>query len=334
MNTSFIILLIMQLILLCFSACIMYMLLINKYSLDFDKRFGEYTISYNKNTETPYFEKMYKKIWIIIKKISKILSKSKVLNDYGNRYNKYLSNDDENKKTGMDYVSIKLILSIFLVLIYIMSSILRNNFNILFLLLIFIGSFFLLDIYYIINYKKRRRLIENDLLNAIIIMNNAFKSGMNIMQAISIVESELTGPIKDEFRKINIDIKYGLSLETVFDRFYNRVKIEDIKYISSSLSLINKTGGNIVRVFSAIEKNFYDKKKIRDEMNSLTSSSTFMFRLLVFMPILLVLIILVLNKDYFMPLINTSIGRIIILLILILYTMYIIVVKKVMKVNV
>ena len=303
MNASFIILLIMQLILLCFSACIMYMLLINKYSLDFDKRFGEYT-------------------------------KSKVLNDYGNRYNKYLSNDDENKKTGMDYVSIKLILSIFLVLIYMVSSILRNNFNILFLLLIFIGSFFLLDIYYIINYKKRRRLIENDLLNAIIIMNNAFKSGMNIMQAISIVESELTGPIKDEFRKINIDIKYGLSLETVFDRFYNRVKIEDIKYISSSLSLINKTGGNIVRVFSAIEKNFYDKKKIRDEMNSLTSSSTFMFRLLVFMPILLVLIILVLNKDYFMPLINTSIGRIIILLILILYTMYIIVVKKVMKVNV
>ena len=334
MNTSFIILLIMQLILLCFSACIMYMLLINKYSLDFDKRFGEYTISYNKNTETPYFEKMYKKIWIIIKKISKILSKSKVLNDYGNRYNKYLSNDDENKKTGMDYVSIKLILSIFLVLIYIVSSILRNNFNILFLLLIFIGSFFLLDIYYIINYKKRRRLIENDLLNAIIIMNNAFKSGMNIMQAISIVESELTGPIKDEFRKINIDIKYGLSLETVFDRFYNRVKIEDIKYISSSLSLINKTGGNIVRVFSAIEKNFYDKKKIRDEMNSLTSSSTFMFRLLVFMPILLVLIILVLNKDYFLPLINTNIGRVIILLILILYTMYIIVVKKVMKVNV
>ena len=325
MNTSFIILLIMQLILLCFSACIMYMLLINKYSLDFDKRFGEYTISYNKNTETP---------WIIIKKISKILSKSKVLNDYGNRYNKYLSNDDENKKTGMDYVSIKLILSIFLVLIYMVSSILRNNFNILFLLLIFIGSFFLLDIYYIINYKKRRRLIENDLLNAIIIMNNAFKSGMNIMQAISIVESELTGPIKDEFRKINIDIKYGLSLETVFDRFYNRVKIEDIKYISSSLSLINKTGGNIVRVFSAIEKNFYDKKKIRDEMNSLTSSSTFMFRLLVFMPILLVLIILVLNKDYFLPLINTNIGRVIILLILILYTMYIIVVKKVMKVNV
>ena len=76
-----------------------------------------------------------------------------------------------------------------------------------------------------------------------------------------------------------MDIDYGLSLEVVFDRFYNRVKLEDIKYITSSLSLINKTGGNIVRVFGSIEKNFYDKKKIKDEMNSLTSSSIFIWRL-------------------------------------------------------
>ena len=165
-------------------------------------------------------------------------------------------------------------------------------------------------------------------------MNNAFKSGMNIMQAVNIVENELEGAIKEEFKKINIDIKYGLSLETVFERFYNRVKIEDIKYIASSLSLINKTGGNIVKVFGSIEKNYYDKKKIKNEMKSLVSSSMFMFRLLIGMPILLCLIILVVNPSFFLPLITTDTGKLIIVLILILYTLYVIVVRKIMKVNI
>ena len=165
-------------------------------------------------------------------------------------------------------------------------------------------------------------------------MNNAFKSGMNIIQAVDIVIMELDGPIKDEFKKISMDIQYGLSLEIVFERFYNRVKLDSVKYITSSLSLINKTGGNIVKIFSAIEKNFYDKKKLTDELNSLTASSIFMFRLLVFMPIILFILLLTLNKEYFMPLIATNLGRIVMLVIILLYIIYIFIIKRIMKVDV
>ena len=334
MNSSFIILLIMQIILLAFLVCLIYIFLINKYSFDLDKRFNDYTITSSKNIESPFFDNFFNNIWKFIKKVSNLLKRSEVLKKYSKHFEKYLNYNEIDKKTAIDYISIKFIISITLGIIYIISSIIRLNFNIMFLILIMFLSFFLIDIYYSIDYRKRRKKIEDDLLNAIIIMNNAFKSGMNIMQAVNIVESELSGPIQDEFKKISIDIKYGLSLETVFDRFYKRVKIEDIKYISSCLSLINKTGGNIVRVFSSIEKNFYDKKKIKDEMDSLTSSSKFMFRLLVFMPVILIFVILTLNSEFFIPLISTVLGRFIILLILILYIVYILVVKKIMKVDV
>ena len=83
-------------------------------------------------------------------------------------------------------------------------------------------------------------------------MNNSFKAGSNVTKAVETVIDELDGPIKDEFRKIYIDINYGLSLDVVFNRFYERVKLEDAQYLTSSLSLLNKTGGNIVKVF----KNF------------------------------------------------------------------------------
>ena len=329
MNTSFIVI-ILILILLLIGFIIM---LFSNIFIDYNTRFINYTITSNKNNSLTLFERLFNTIWKIIKKISKILNKSEVFSKYGNSFNKYISYN-EKKIKGIDYISIKFIISILFALAYLLTTLYKVEYTIMVLLLVLIISFFILDVYFIIEHKNRRKKIEEDLLSAIIIMNNAFKSGMNIMQAVNIVENELEGAIKEEFKKINIDIKYGLSLETVFERFYNRVKIEDIKYIASSLSLINKTGGNIVKVFGSIEKNYYDKKKIKNEMKSLVSSSMFMFRLLIGMPILLCLIIVVVNPSFFLPLITTDTGKLIIVLILILYTLYVIVVRKIMKVNI
>ena len=64
----------------------------------------------------------------------------------------------------------------------------------------FIG-FIAPDLIYRYRYKIYRDTLENDLLQAIIVMNNAFKSGRSITQAIELVSHELDGPIKEEFRK-------------------------------------------------------------------------------------------------------------------------------------
>lgn len=333
MDINLMFVIIIQIILVCLFVYMLYVYITSKYTLNLEKRFNDYTITSNKNNYTPFFEKLFNKIYSLIYKLSKILEKSEYIKKVSLRYDKYTSKDDKIIKSSIDFISIKILSSISLSILYIISSFIRLNFNIMLLLAIIIIGLFMTDLFYKISYKLKRKKIESDLLSAIIIMNNAFKSGMNITEAVNIVASELDGPIKDEFIKISNDIKYGLSLETVFDRFYDRVKIEDIKYISSSLSLINKTGGNIVKVFSSIEKNFYDKKRIKNEMNSLTSSSKFMFRLLVFMPIILIIVILLLNNTYFLPLINTTLGRVIIFVMLLLYIIYILVVNLVMKVK-
>ena len=333
MDTSLIVLLIIQLILLII--LIFFVLVIVKESkiINIEKRINNYSLTSIDDYEEPLFEKVYKNLLVLIKKLSKLLEKSDVFKKYSLRYEKYISGSDSNRTCAMDFISVKFIISFLLGIIYIFSTLIRIKYDFNLLLIILISGFFLLDIYLHIIYKRRRKVIENDLLNAVIIMNNAFKSGMNIMQAVDIVKHELTGPIQDEFNKISIDISYGLSLEAVFDRFYKRVNIEDANYITSSISLINKTGGNIVRVFNAIEKNFYDKKKIKDEMNSLTSSSLFMFRLLIVMPVILVIVVYLLNPTYFNPLFTTHLGRVLLLLILLLFLIYVFVVKRILKVD-
>ena len=69
-------------------------------------------------------------------------------------------------------------------------------------------------------------------------------------------------------------------------------------------------------------------------MNSLTSSSIFMFRMLVFMPLILVLVIYTLNPAYFAPFFTEVLGRVILGVIILLFIVYVYVIKKVLKVNV
>lgn len=299
-----------------------------------ERRFVSFAMKSSREQPISFFDLLAIQLQKWLKKVSSVLKKSHVAMDYAKHYEKYIEYSEKEEKESIDFITIKLFIGICFVLLHFLTILLKlSPKNIMTSLIVFLIGFFLLDIVLVIQFKKKRQEIESDLLQAIIIMNNSFKSGKNIMQAISTVKKELDGPIADEFKKIYMDITYGLSLEVVFERFYERVKLEDAKYIASSLTLLNKTGGNIVRVFGAIEKSFFNKKRMQDELSSLTAASVFVFRVLVALPIVFSLVILILNPTYFHSLFESILGLFLFFLILLLYVLYIVTIKKVLKVK-
>lgn len=306
----------------------------NIQSYEYEKKFQEFSLLSDKDTDISYFERMIYYFWELVYSFSSILSYSKVIEKHSLRYENDMVFEWKNINKPIDYISIKVLSGCLFLVIFCISTILQyENLDFMQILIIFLIGYFVPNIVIKYKRKKRKNKIEEDLLKAIIIMNNSFKSGRNIMQAIETVKNELDGPIADEFKKISLDISYGLSLDIVFNRFYNRVKTEDAKYIASSLTLLNKTGGNIVKVFTMIEQSFFDRKKLKNELESLTASSVFVFRLLVFMPIVFVLLINILNKDYFKPLLSSPFGILLLISMITLYVSYIVIIRKVLKVK-
>lgn len=298
--------------------------------LKLSKKFSYYTISSKSDIKMSLFDSLIFNIISIIKMYSKVLNKNKYIVNYSLKYEKYIKADDMDKTSTVDFISTKLFLSTMVFIFYIIFQIIKGRYiDITISLLLIILGYFLYDIYLIYDYEKQKKLIEDDILKAIIIMNNAFKIGKNILEAIEIVMNELDGPISDEFKKIYKDLNFGLSLETAFLRFSKRTKIDDVKYITSSLTLLNKTGGNIVKVFDSVENIFFNNKKLKKELKSLTGASRFLYRFLLVLPIVFALIIFVINNDYFSILFNSTLGIIMLSTILFLYILYIIVIKKV-----
>jgi tight adherence protein B len=297
-----------------------------------NKRINRYSIetTYNRHS---LFDIITNFFVNIRNKISKILSKSVYLKKYSIKYEKYIDKKTSKLKP-MDYVSTKFILGIVSIFILIVSVVINNE-SITFMkvFIAFTLGFFALDIILLSKNKIILHQMKNDLLKAITIMNNSFKSGRSIVQTIKIVSDEIDGPLKDEFKKMYEDLSYGLEIEAVFERFNSRVNLKEVKYITTSLTILNKTGGNIVDVFASIEKTVFNNKKLEDELHNLSAASKTLYRILVFIPIIFTLVIYILDSTYFVPLFTNPLGIVIVIVIVLLYILYIIIVKKIIRIK-
>jgi len=302
-------------------------------SIKFEKRIKNFALEISDDGKVSFIDCVINKFFSLVKKLSKSLKKSHVAQDYSKHLEKYLNYNDI-KITSIDFISIKVLCMLLIQLLYLFTLLIKfTKFSLIQFILVSIISFFSIDLFLVLNFKNKKKLMEEQLLQAVVIMNSAFKSGKNIYQAVEIAKKELPLPMKEEFNIISKDISYGLELEVVFNRFYNRIKVEEAKYITSSLALLSKTGGNIVSVFNMIEKNFYNRLKIKNELESLTSSSRFLYKMLLFLPLVFILVIVMLNPSYFEVLLTTKVGLIIDIIMLVLFVCYIILIKKIMKVD-
>ena len=298
-----------------------------------NKRINTYTINNNLNRHS-LFDIITNFALNMRKRISKDLSKSTFLKKYSLKYEKYIDKNKPGIHDPMEYIAAKFILSIVAIFILIVSAVVQND-SITFIkvFIAFCLGFFSLDILLLSRGKIVLHRMKNDLLKAITIMNNSFKSGRSIVQTIKIVSDEIDGPLQEEFKKMYEDLEYGLEIEAVFKRFNARVNLKEVKYITTSLTILNKTGGNIVDVFSSIEKTVFNNKKLEDELHNLSAASKALYRILIFIPVVFTILIYLLDASYFNPLITNPLGIAIIVLIIILYVLYIVIVKRIIKVK-
>ena len=310
------------------------MILFYRRSVKLEKRLSKYSVKPLKDNYISLLENIIKRYKKVINKLSKFLGKSTILKKYNLHYEKYVNTVGSICTSGIEFISNKIIIAFIFLIIAIFSKALQSELLTSYKLIIpLLVGFFIPDVIYKYKYSLYRKKVENDLLQAIIIMNNAFKSGRSILQAIELVSKELEGPIAEEFKKMYLEMSFGLSIDVVFKRFSERIKLEEVAYLTASLTILNRTGGNIIKVFSSIEKTLFDKKKLKLELQSLTSSSKIIVYVLTLMPIAFILFVGFVNPSFFKPLVTTEIGFILIGIMLIIYISYVIVVRRIMRIR-
>lgn len=317
-------------ILLIVVAVILVILLLKLYkAIRFERRIARYSLEMYDSYELSYSDKLLEKY----KKMVSRFQNNKILTKYSSKYEKYIPVGESIK--AVQFIINKLVIACCFVALIIISYIIQGKLvGFIPFLLYFILGYYLYDVFLVVSKRRRKAKIKNDMLRAVIVMNNAFKAGKSTLQAVEIASRDLPQPIAREFKKIYQDMSYGLSVDVAFMRFAKRIQLEEATYIASSLTILNKTGGNIINVFSSIERTLFDKKKLESDLKNSAAASNLVVKVLMVIPILFVILIYVVSPGYFEPLFASTLGYIILFIIWLMFVIYIYLLNKIMKVKV
>lgn len=293
-------------------------------SISFQKRISNYVVSKNKNEDISILGKLEKFYLKVRRKMVKSLKR------YVKRKNKTKKEIEEELIFTCDKILSSLIfLGLYLIISLVTFKVPNMLLIITFLLLGYLFPVFKKSIIQSINRKK----IEKDLLKAISLINSSLQSGKSIMQAIRTVATELDGPMALEFEKVGKDLEGGLSLTVAFKRFEKRVDLEEVRYITVSLLILNQTGGNIISIFKSLEDRFYMRRKLDSELKAVIASSKLIFQVLIVLPFLIYLLIGLWNPSYFTIFFKSSLGMMLFGIIALIYLLYVVVIRSIMKVE-
>ena len=322
MSKAFILQLIIIFIVVYIAVSIFIILLGNKK----EKRISNYSLSKKDFDNTTFLEKLSHFLWRIVHLFTNKLSRNKKVIKYSSRYEKYIYIKEEKYKSPIDYFTVKIftiILSCLIYLVLILIDVLP--FNILILFIFIIIGFVLPDFFWELLFIKKCKKVSNGLYESIIILDDNI-SRTNIYNAINKVINSTSPEIADEYQRILTDLSYNISLYQAFKRFYERTKIPEIKVI---YHLLNIEQEDLKSVFSLIRNEF----SYIDKANSSKIHTNIILNILnlifIFIPILLVFIISILDINYFKTILSTSVGVILIEVIVVVYIVLVYFIKLV-----
>jgi tight adherence protein B len=155
---------------------------------------------------------------------------------------------------------------------------------------------------------KRLATIDDQLVDALLLMSNALKAGLSLQQAMELVVREMKPPISDEIGRVVKEIHLGMLTDDALRHLRQRVPLEDMRLAVDSILTLRETGGNLSETFEVISKTIVERKKVQGKIKTLTAQGMAQGVLICMMPPGLILLFSLMDENYMKPMFNTPIG--------------------------
>lgn len=169
-------------------------------------------------------------------------------------------------------------------------------------------------------YLRRRRLgmVDDQLVDALLLMANALKAGLSLQQGLELVVREMKPPISDEFGRVVKEIHLGRLTDDALRRLAERVPLEDVQLAVDSILTLRETGGNLSETFQVIAHTIVERKKVQGKIKAMTAQGMSQGVLVCCFPIGMMLLFTFIDPNYMRPFFNTPLGWMMLVLVFVL----------------
>ena len=160
-----------------------------------------------------------------------------------------------------------------------------------------------------IRYKRRIQKFSEQLVDAINMLSSCLKGGLSLLQGLEVLVEEMPAPISQEMGLVIKENKMGIPLEESLIRLNKRMNIEELGLVVNALLVARETGGELTKVFSRLTITIRDNRKLKESVKTLTLQGRMQGAIMSFLPILFVIWVLSVNKHHFDIMLNSDLGR-------------------------
>ena len=189
---------------------------------------------------------------------------------------------------------------------------------------------------FILKVLKIRRLerFNHQLVDALTTMSNALKAGFSIQQAFESVVTEGSNPISQEFAMFLQQLRVGVRFEEALADMETRVGSDDLTLMTQAIEIARQTGGNLTEVFDRIAETIRERHRIEGKIKSLTAQGRIQGRVVGSMPFILGFVLYFLDRQMMMSFFRSSIGIVLLIVMLIMQLCGAYFIRKIVNIDV
>lgn len=183
-------------------------------------------------------------------------------------------------------------------------------------------------------YEKRCTKFVDQMVDGLTIMANGIKSGTAPTQAMQRVTEIMGAPIRNEFRQVLNEVQFGSNLEDALINLAERIPRADVQMFVTAINILKETGGNMSETFETIVYVIRERQKVEKKIQALTAQGLMQGMIVTLMPFVLGIILMLIDPNFIMPMFTTTLGLVLIFIMLTLLIIAGVLIKKIVTIKV
>lgn len=181
--------------------------------------------------------------------------------------------------------------------------------------------------------NKRIAAFENQLGDALVVMCNCLRSGLTLNQAFETIAGEMSEPISKEFSRVTTETRYGTPIEKALNSMVDRIGSDDLMLTVSAINIQRQVGGNLSEILQSISDTIKGRIKLKSEIKVLTATGRISGIVIGLLPVGLGLMIFLLNPSYMIGFVESSLGRMLLGVSVVMEALGFLVVRKIISIK-
>ncbi|TPG13509.1 type II secretion system F family protein [Sphingomonas oligophenolica] len=146
--------------------------------------------------------------------------------------------------------------------------------------------------------KRRINKFTNKFPDAIELLVRGLRSGLPVTETISVVGTEVAGPVGDEFRMITDKMKIGKSMDSALQDTADRLGTPEFQFFVITIAIQRETGGNLAETLANLATVLRQRAQMKLKIKAMSSESKASAYIVGSLPFIVFAMIWVINSSY------------------------------------